>query len=148
MSEPAEPEPIHREPVFDEESRRTIVVCGGRRKRGRARAEGGCDGTAGAQTSWPPRIEGLGAEEEEAKTNPENRQEIRNDRGRGRGSPPAGPEEPRRPEFPEEDILEPEEAEIIEPMVEEDDDEEIDKLTDWNVPSWNELIGSLYRPER
>ena len=27
-------------------------------------------------------------------------------------------------------------------------DEEIDRLTDWNVPSWNDLIGSLYRPER
>jgi hypothetical protein len=48
----------------------------------------------------------------------------------------------------DEEILEPEEAEISEPVAEEDDDEEIDKLTDWNVPSWSELIGSLYRPER
>jgi len=32
--------------------------------------------------------------------------------------------------------------------VEQDDDEEVDKLTDWNVPSWSELIASLYRPER
>ena len=40
-------------------------------------------------------------------------------------------EEPREPSPPE-----------------EDDDEEVDKLTDWNVPSWNELISSLYRPDR
>jgi hypothetical protein len=24
----------------------------------------------------------------------------------------------------------------------------VDNLTDWNVPSWTELIESLYRPER
>jgi hypothetical protein len=27
-------------------------------------------------------------------------------------------------------------------------DEEMDTLSDWNVPSWNELIASLYRPDR
>jgi hypothetical protein len=31
---------------------------------------------------------------------------------------------------------------------ETDDEEEIDNLSDWNVPSWNDLIASLYRPER
>ena len=32
----------------------------------------------------------------------------------------------------------------------EDDDEDVEPivLTDWNVPTWQELIGSLYRPER
>lgn len=30
----------------------------------------------------------------------------------------------------------------------EEDDTEIDRLKDWNVPSWNDLIASLYRPER
>lgn len=34
------------------------------------------------------------------------------------------------------------------PAAEEEDDEEVDTLSDWNVPSWNELIASLYRPER
>jgi hypothetical protein len=31
-----------------------------------------------------------------------------------------------------------------------DDDDEVEPLsfTDWNVPTWNELIASLYRPER
>lgn len=28
------------------------------------------------------------------------------------------------------------------------DSEEVDTLSDWNVPSWAELIASLYRPER
>jgi hypothetical protein len=27
-------------------------------------------------------------------------------------------------------------------------EEEMDTLSDWNVPSWNELIASLYRPDR
>jgi hypothetical protein len=31
---------------------------------------------------------------------------------------------------------------------EDDDTEEIDSLSDWSVPSWTELIASLYRPER
>ena len=31
-----------------------------------------------------------------------------------------------------------------------DDDEDVEPITftDWNVPTWQELIGSLYRPER
>ena len=31
---------------------------------------------------------------------------------------------------------------------EDDSDEEPDNLSDWNVPSWQELIASLYRPDR
>jgi hypothetical protein len=31
---------------------------------------------------------------------------------------------------------------------EDDDSDELSSLKDWNVPSWNELIASLYRPER
>lgn len=35
------------------------------------------------------------------------------------------------------------------PEKEEDDDiDDVDTLSDWNVPSWTELIGSLYRPEK
>ena len=30
----------------------------------------------------------------------------------------------------------------------DDDDEELDDLSNWNVPSWQELIASLYRPDR
>jgi ribonuclease E len=35
----------------------------------------------------------------------------------------------------------------IEPAVDEDD-EEIDDLSNWTVPSWAEIVASLYRPER
>jgi len=31
---------------------------------------------------------------------------------------------------------------------EEEDSDDVDTLSDWNVPSWTELIGSQYRPER
>jgi len=31
---------------------------------------------------------------------------------------------------------------------EEEDIDDVDTLSDWNVPSWTELIESLYRPER
>lgn len=30
----------------------------------------------------------------------------------------------------------------------DEDDDEIDNLSDWSVPSWTELIASLHRPER
>ena len=32
--------------------------------------------------------------------------------------------------------------------VEEDDEEETISFANWSVPSWQELIASLYRPER
>ena len=32
--------------------------------------------------------------------------------------------------------------------VEEEDEEPIDTFADWNVPSWQEIVASLYRPER
>ena len=34
------------------------------------------------------------------------------------------------------------------PPDDEGDDDEVDNLSNWNVPSWNDLIASLYRPER
>jgi hypothetical protein len=40
---------------------------------------------------------------------------------------------------------EPEESTELPARVEEDED---DNLSDWTVPSWTELIASLYRPER
>jgi hypothetical protein len=36
----------------------------------------------------------------------------------------------------------------VEPEPEDEDDEEVENLSNWNVPSWQELIASLYRPER
>jgi hypothetical protein len=35
------------------------------------------------------------------------------------------------------------------PATEEDDeDAELEEISTWNLPSWQELIASLYRPER
>ena len=48
------------------------------------------------------------------------------------------------PELPEEEL---EELETPSTSADNDIDEE-DTLSDWNVPSWTELIASLYRPER
>jgi hypothetical protein len=70
---------------------------------------------------------------------PEGEGDIR-DRGRTEQLPQA--------DTFEEEVFETQDDELPEPPGEEEDDEEIDKLTDWNVPSWTELIGSLYRPER
>ena len=30
----------------------------------------------------------------------------------------------------------------------DEDDEEFGSISSWNIPSWQELIGSLYRPDR
>jgi hypothetical protein len=43
---------------------------------------------------------------------------------------------------------EPVEVEPAPGPMEEDEDIETERGTDWNVPSWQELIASLYRPDR
>jgi len=48
---------------------------------------------------------------------------------------------------PEEKVEEPPAAESASPPAAEED-EDIDDLSSWTVPSWNELIASLYRPDR
>jgi hypothetical protein len=35
-----------------------------------------------------------------------------------------------------------------EPTAEEEEDEEVDDLSNLDVPSWQEIVASLYRPER
>jgi hypothetical protein len=73
---------------------------------------------------------------EEKESSKEERKEGRR-RGRGRR---------RRDSEAEETEAPPAQAGAAE---EEDDRlEEVDTLSDWSVPSWNELIASLYRPER
>jgi hypothetical protein len=57
-------------------------------------------------------------------------------------------EEPPFPEDSDDGEEETEDAaEPVEAQTEEDLDVD-DTLRDWNVPSWNELIASLYRPDR
>jgi hypothetical protein len=64
-------------------------------------------------------------------------------RSRGRGRPPEPEEEPvsQIDDTPDEPPAPPRD-------VEDEDDDEIPSISDWNIPSWNELIASLYRPER
>lgn len=74
---------------------------------------------------------------------PEEKREGRRRRGAGRNR--RDEREPEAEELHEVDEREPA-AEAAEP--DDDPAEEIDTLSDWNVPSWNELIASLYRPDR
>jgi len=39
-------------------------------------------------------------------------------------------------------------AQAEKPAIEPDEDADLDDLSNWQAPSWQELIGSLYRPER
>jgi hypothetical protein len=68
------------------------------------------------------------------------RLETERRRGRGRS----------RSKSPDAESAEATPSDVAEGVAEEADekDEELDNLSDWNVPSWNELIASLYRPER
>jgi hypothetical protein len=62
------------------------------------------------------------------------------------------PESPSAEEAPEPELDAVDEEEELEPVAEETavdtTDEEPDTLSDWNVPSWQELISSLYRPDQ
>ena len=58
-----------------------------------------------------------------------------------------GPADSSETEFPEEIEAGPDESSGPE-QKEEEDLEDMDVLSDWNVPSWAELIASLYRPDR
>ncbi len=60
--------------------------------------------------------------------------------------PHHGPDDEESPR--DEELLEREGPDTFEPAADQEDDEEIDHLKDWDVPSWTDLIGSLYRPER
>src|SRR5260370_31310071 len=59
------------------------------------------------------------------------------------------PESQEPGEFPEE--VEPailHDSSVMEREKEDEDVDDVDTLSDWNVPSWTELIESLYRTER
>jgi hypothetical protein len=77
---------------------------------------------------------------------PEEKPAGQGRRGRGRGRS----RKARKTEEPTEATLVEEDTEEVEPPAADtdDDSDEVDNLSDWNVPSWQELIASLYRPER
>jgi hypothetical protein len=68
-------------------------------------------------------------------------------RGRGRGRSGTKPARSSRP-VPEAGPAPADESAPGQAVEPEEKEEELDTLSDWNVPSWNELIASLYRPER
>jgi hypothetical protein len=68
-------------------------------------------------------------------------QHARAPRGRGR---PRG----RKSDGPEQSPVEHDVEKQMEEVFADPEKEEIDTLSDWNVPSWAEIISSLYRPER
>ncbi|HBI45317.1 MAG TPA: hypothetical protein DDY78_21065 [Planctomycetales bacterium] len=79
-------------------------------------------------------------------TESEEESDQRPRRRRSRGRAPEREEAPRVAAVKEDDEAPREvEEEEREPAGR---DEEVDDLSNWNVPSWAELIGSLYRPER
>jgi len=92
--------------------------------------------------------ESLPQEDASAGTGEEFQQPPRRRRGRQQSraevdEPSPGPEDEDLDEVAEGEA----ETEAIQDD-DQDDDDEPDTLADWNVPSWQELIASLYRPER
>ena len=126
----------------------------GRRRRRRGRRRGGADKTDGeGQPSRPAAHESTAAPVSRPARNAE--QKSRDRRGR-RGGNGRDDEEPRPPSPP------PHERQESPVLVEADDfqdekpsaadaieayDTDAD-FSDWNVPSWQDLISSLYRPDR
>ena len=132
------------EPKGPEEELRPRGRRRGRRSSSSRRPEPAAqDGTGDqAVTETVPAAEGETGNEEDR---PRRRRGRRRKKGEGEPEPHAARTKPVDAETPEED-----EAELVPLAAEEDSalDTDDDSLKNWNVPSWNELIGSLYRPER
>jgi hypothetical protein len=67
-------------------------------------------------------------------------------RGRGRGRPRS--ESPKPAPRRVEPVAEDDEAPAAKAAPATEDDDVMDDLSNWQAPSWQELIASLYRPER
>ncbi|MCI0742572.1 MAG: hypothetical protein L0Y72_26360 [Gemmataceae bacterium] len=108
----------------------------GRRRGGRRRG--------GRDDRPPPRGQARAPAEEDEPEAPGWQERDEGDmpaRGQGR----AGLERDEEEAFDERD-----EPEEIVPAIEEDDDadDDLSQFANWNLPSWQELISSLYRPDR
>lgn len=114
-----------------------------RSKRGRGRRaprkESVAEDPEGTPEVMAEREEPPGADHESPVATQESGKRERRGRRRGRPRDHEPVAESDQPEADEPDATAHTEAE-------EDDTEEVDTLSDWNVPSWNELIASLYRP--
>jgi ribonuclease E len=156
-----EPAPLdsESEPDRDDDPRSSSRRRRGRRGRG-VRRDGlrqPDDARVDDDKSVPPGDEASADEETTA-----DERFKRGRRGRGRKHHKRAPEAADQGEVTafEEELPEPESSELSEELDEvqdeateserdkADDQEDVDTLSDWNVPSWAELIESLYRPER
>ncbi len=113
-------------------------------RRGRRRRSG----RSAAPTENRPRASEASAEISDEAEAPDEPASHPKRRGRGRNrSKKAELEKPRPARGENKEPA----AEPVAPPGAEREDEELDdvrSLSNWNVPSWNELIASLYRPER
>lgn len=137
----ADRETMYEDPQATADTDRSRGRGGRRGQRGRrGRNERTEQPRAEAGDVRPPTVPSAGPPAEEGR-------DDRRRRGRGGRRPPERPPEPEH-----EELLEPEEetAELEPAFVpaEEVDDGPEDNLDDLNVPSWSDLIASLYRPER
>lgn len=136
------------EPLGEERGRRGRSRRGGRTRRGRDEEPIIQDHPHLGDESLPAELpkeetgdigpESIG--EHSDKMGPERPGRKRSRRGR---VPSAAPD-PSVVEMPQEEANLPS-AEAF-PDSNEDDGDEVDTLSDWNAPSWNELVASLYRP--
>jgi hypothetical protein len=142
VKEPERPEvmpPLDREEeastYAEDRGERSAKTRRGRRGRG-PRDKGSVEGKEGEAHS----------QEELLSAEPAGRKAARPSRrggGQGRGRKERFAVESDKPPG------QPREKEPAPPADNEDDDaDDLSSLKDWNVPSWNELIASLYRPER
>ena len=113
----------------------------GRRRRRRSRSG---DSPAGDEKSAAPGDESAAEEPEttvQRKEPDDAPRERSRRRGRGRRRN-SDKDAPRREETPTTD------AQVEKPAADLGEDADLDDLSNWQAPSWQELIGSLYRPDR
>ncbi|MBI3823522.1 MAG: hypothetical protein HY289_12705 [Planctomycetes bacterium] len=114
----------------------------GRRRRRRGRRRGGDRDDEGRQEARPPAPAPAGHKPREGHGDPRDERGRRPPRPRDDAAPPRRPQPP----VPSDDELtevEHEPAPARPRLTESDTD-----FSDWNVPSWQDLIAALYRPDR
>jgi len=127
------------------------------RRRGRGRGDrrpeepaAGGQETAGHEAGNDRESSSGGDEDEGQRKRRRRRRRRRSDEGPVHARP-ADDTEPTLAETedePSEDDVVDEDVERIRPAAAQEDDEPEEDFSDWNVPSWNDLIASLYRPDR
>lgn len=159
-------EPQERQELREDEQETTASDARGRQRRGRRSGRGGrgrrgrdadsdvrATDAAPAEARQPDVAESEGDESPDD-IGPEERAHREPRTPRTQLSSDEGSPEPALEyddELREEEVVEDEEREEVEaaaPREGEEELDEMDDLSDWNVPSWNDLIASLYRPDR